>query len=124
MALSEDAVQLLGCCSLNYYLCGVVLAVVGTSEQNANPAQPLLRNIPVSISEVTPKDSPPGVTPWSLETSVSEGASLAFPYCNSGRSAASSCQCHLTLQMIVRHIAGLDTCNGRCLLSCTEKSPP
>ena len=72
MALSEDAVQLLGCCSLNYYLCGVVLAVVGTSEQNANPAQPLLRNIPVSISEVTPKDSPPGVTPWSLETSVSE----------------------------------------------------
>ena len=59
--------QCLGCCSLNDYLRGAVPAVVGTSEQNANPAQPLLRNIPVGISKVSPKDSPPGVTPCSLE---------------------------------------------------------
>lgn len=129
MVLSEDAVQLLGCCSLNYYLCGVVLAVVGTSEQNADPAQPLLRNIPVSINEVTPKECHLQVTSrshalLSSNLCVREGASLASSYLNSGRLAASFCQHHVTLQIIARHITGRDTCNGCCLLSCMEKSPP
>lgn len=65
MALSEDVEQLLGCCSITGYFYGAVPAVGDTSEQNANPAKPLTWNTPVHLSEVTPKDSPIGVTPCS-----------------------------------------------------------